>query len=75
MEPIGTEFDAYWIVDAVGMEMALGELNATLIDFAKLGRLYMNEGDWEGTTYRLPIQQVGWQFMHELLKRSLSQQL
>jgi CubicO group peptidase (beta-lactamase class C family) len=48
-KPIGTEFDAYWIVDAMGMEMALGGLNATLRDFAKLGRLYMNEGNWEGT--------------------------
>lgn len=48
-KPIGTEFDAYWIVDANGMEMALGGLNATLRDFAKLGRLYLNEGNWEGT--------------------------
>ena len=47
-KPIGTEFDAYWIVDAKGMEMALGGLNATLRDFAKLGRLYLNKGNWEG---------------------------
>lgn len=47
-KPIGAEFDAYWIVDAKGMEMALGGLNATLRDFAKLGRLYLNKGNWEG---------------------------
>src|SRR5690606_23046682 len=47
-QPIGTEFDAYWIVDAKGMEMALGGLNATLRDFAKIGRLYLNKGDWNG---------------------------
>lgn len=47
-QPIGTEFDAYWIVDAKGMEMALGGINATLRDFAKIGRLYLNKGDWNG---------------------------
>ena len=46
--PIGAEYDAYWIVDAQGMEMALGGLNACLRDFAKLGRLYLNKGNWEG---------------------------
>ena len=46
--PLGAEFDAYWIVDDQGMEMALGGLNACLRDFAKLGRLYLNKGNWEG---------------------------
>ncbi|MDD4729552.1 MAG: serine hydrolase [Dysgonamonadaceae bacterium] len=47
-KPIGAEFDAYWIVDGKGMEMALGGLNACLRDFAKIGRLYLNKGNWEG---------------------------
>ncbi|HTN68097.1 MAG TPA: serine hydrolase [Dysgonamonadaceae bacterium] len=47
-KPIGAEFDAYWIIDGKGMEMALGGLNACLRDFAKLGRLYLNKGSWEG---------------------------
>lgn len=47
-QPIGAEFDAYWIVDGNGMEMALGGLNACLRDFAKLGRLYLNKGKWKG---------------------------
>ncbi|NLZ94199.1 MAG: serine hydrolase [Bacteroidales bacterium] len=47
-KPLGTEFDAYWLVDAQGMEMALGGLNACLRDYAKLGRLYLNKGNWNG---------------------------
>lgn len=47
-KPIGTEFDAYWLVDGEGMEMALGGLNASLRDYAKLGRLYLNKGKYNG---------------------------
>lgn len=47
-KPIGTEFDAYWLVDGEGMEMALGGLNACLRDYAKLGRLYLNKGNYNG---------------------------
>lgn len=45
---IGTEYDAYWLVDGEGMEMALGGLNASLRDYAKLGRLYLNNGKYNG---------------------------
>lgn len=48
-KPIGTEFDAYWLADGEGMEMALGGLNACLRDYAKIGRLYLNKGNWNGT--------------------------
>lgn len=47
-QPIGAEFDAYWLVDGEGMEMALGGLNACLRDYAKLGRLYLNKGKYNG---------------------------
>ena len=47
-KPIGAEFDAYWIADGEGMEMALGGLDAALRDYAKLGRLYLNNGNWNG---------------------------
>lgn len=47
-KPIGTEYDAYWLVDGDGMEMALGGLNACLRDYAKLGRLYLNKGKYNG---------------------------
>jgi hypothetical protein len=46
--PIGNEFNAHWLTDEKGMEMALGGINATLRDYAKLGRLYLNKGNWEG---------------------------
>lgn len=48
-KPIGSEFDAYWLADGEGMEMALGGLNACLRDYAKIGRLYLNKGNWNGT--------------------------
>ncbi len=44
--PIGAEFDAYWLSDRMGMEMALGGLNASLRDYAKLGQLYLQKGKW-----------------------------
>jgi CubicO group peptidase (beta-lactamase class C family) len=46
--PLGTEADAFWIVDSTGVEMAGGGLNAILRDYAKLGALYMNGGVWNG---------------------------
>jgi CubicO group peptidase (beta-lactamase class C family) len=48
-KPTGNEFDAYWLTDGEGMEMALGGLNACLRDYAKIGRLYLNKGKWNGT--------------------------
>ena len=47
-KPLGAEFEAYWLADGKGMEMANGGLNACLRDFAKIGRLYLNKGNWEG---------------------------
>ena len=45
---IGMEHGAYYITDNLGVEMALGGLNATLRDYAKFGQLYLNEGNWMG---------------------------
>lgn len=42
--PLGMEYDGYWIIDGHGMEMALGGLNLTMRDYAKLGSLYLHEG-------------------------------
>ena len=47
-QPIGAEFNAYWLADGKGMEMALGGLNACLRDYAKIGRLFLNKGKWNG---------------------------
>ena len=46
--PMGMEHDGLWIIDGQGMEMALGGLNLTLRDFAKLGSLYMHDGTFNG---------------------------
>ncbi len=47
-QPLQMEHDAYWITDALGMELAAGGLNATLRDYARLGELYRNHGRWAG---------------------------
>jgi hypothetical protein len=45
---LGMESDAYWLIDRNGMELAFGGLNAVLRDYARLGQLYLNEGEWQG---------------------------
>lgn len=47
-QKIGMEHDAYWVADNEGMEMALGGLNATLRDYAKMGQLFLHNGNWKG---------------------------
>jgi len=48
--PLGMEHDALWSIDHApdGLEKAGCCLAATARDFAKLGRLYLNRGVWEG---------------------------
>ncbi len=45
---IGTEENAYWLLDNEGMELVFGGLNAVLRDYARFGLLYMNQGKWNG---------------------------
>lgn len=47
-KPLGTESDALWSLDDQDHIKAFCCLNATALDFAKIGRLYLNEGNWEG---------------------------
>jgi len=47
-EPLGMEYDGYWLIDGENMEMALGGLNLTLRDFAKIGSLYLKNGVFRG---------------------------
>ncbi len=47
-QKIGPEQDAYWIIDDAGMEFALGGLNMTLRDYAKIGIIYLDSGRWQG---------------------------
>ncbi len=47
-DPLGMNHDAYWVVDPEGVEMAFGGLNATALDYARLGELYRLGGQWQG---------------------------
>ncbi len=42
--PMGAEHEAFWIRDRSGIDLALGGLNASLRDLAKLGLLYLHQG-------------------------------
>ena len=41
---LGAEYNAEWVTDRNGTELALGGLNAALRDYAKFGLLYLNQG-------------------------------
>src|SRR6266478_7392733 len=45
---IGTEADASWAIDGAGQETTFCCFNATLRDYARLGRLLAHDGAWEG---------------------------
>ena len=47
--PLGMEYDASWSLDKKdGLEKTFCCLNATALDFAKIGRLALNKGEWNG---------------------------
>jgi CubicO group peptidase (beta-lactamase class C family) len=48
--PLGMEYDASWSIDKKknGLEKTFCCLNARTHDFAKIGRLYLNKGNWNG---------------------------
>jgi CubicO group peptidase (beta-lactamase class C family) len=43
-QPIGAEQSALWRADSAGLEVALGNFNATLRDYARLGIVLANDG-------------------------------
>jgi CubicO group peptidase (beta-lactamase class C family) len=43
-QPIGAEDSALWYADRTGLEVALGNFNATLRDYARLGVVLANDG-------------------------------
>lgn len=50
-KPLGMEANAFWNIDEAseeGTEIAFCCINAQLRDFAKLGRLYLMQGNWKG---------------------------
>lgn len=48
--PMAMEYPASWSIDQKknGIEKAFCGINATTRDFAKFGRLYLNQGNWNG---------------------------
>lgn len=47
-EPLGMEHDSYWVKDDSGMEMALGGLNTTVRNCARMGSVFANGGRFRG---------------------------
>ena len=47
-QPIGTEGDAKWLLDAQGFELPHFGFNAVLRDYARLARLLAHDGAWDG---------------------------
>ena len=47
-KPLGAEAPARWLLDSSGVEAAFGGLNVTLRDYARFGRLYLKQGNWNG---------------------------
>lgn len=50
-QPLAMEYDATWSVDRKknSLEKAFCCINARAIDYAKIGRLYLHQGNWNGT--------------------------
>jgi CubicO group peptidase (beta-lactamase class C family) len=48
--PLGMEYAASWSIDSEqsGLEKTFCCLNARARDYAKIGRLYLNKGNWNG---------------------------
>jgi CubicO group peptidase (beta-lactamase class C family) len=47
-QPAGMEYPAYWGTDFHGNTLAYGFLSASLRDYLRFGRLYLNQGQREG---------------------------
>jgi CubicO group peptidase (beta-lactamase class C family) len=49
-KPVGMEFSATWSIDNKkhGFEKMESGINARAIDFARFGKLYLNNGNWNG---------------------------
>jgi CubicO group peptidase (beta-lactamase class C family) len=50
-QPLGAERDATWSLDSErsGFEKLESGLNATAVDYARFGQLFLHQGEWNGT--------------------------
>jgi len=62
-QPLGMQDDGFWNLDNGGTELAFCCLNISVRDYAKLGQLYLQQGQWQGRQL-LP---AGW--VHEATRR------
>ena len=46
--PLGMESDGIWMIDDDKVPMVFAGLNATARDYAKIGELFRNQGNWQG---------------------------
>jgi CubicO group peptidase (beta-lactamase class C family) len=47
-QPLGAEADATWNIDATGQEITFAYINSVLRDWARLGLMLANRGEWQG---------------------------
>jgi len=47
-DPIGMEYPGSWSLDEHGFEKMESGINARAVDFAKFGRLFLHDGNWNG---------------------------
>jgi len=47
-QPIGMAYDGSWSLDENDFEKMESGINGRAVDFAKFGRLYLREGNWDG---------------------------
>lgn len=47
-QPLGAKADATWSTDEKGEELAFSCINSNARDFARIGQLYLNKGNWKG---------------------------
>ena len=47
-QPVGMAYDGSWSLDENDFEKMESGINGRALDFAKFGRLFLREGDWDG---------------------------
>ena len=47
-QPVGMAYDGSWSLDENNFEKMESGINGRALDFAKFGRLFLREGDWDG---------------------------